>query len=218
MEPPRGRYTGVAAKGEIELVRVQRLISNRWFTVVVYDALSPSENGQAPKPRDQNVIRWSVDFPAGATAVPITKDGKIVLIREMHAAFGRASWKLPTGSKGTDESFATCALREADEEAGVRVTAETELVEMGDAAPDPNNSFDGTRIVLVRNVDIGTLRPDESEQITEARSFTFREIENLIQRGEIFDALSLAALCLLQILLRRDAKLRESLHYAFEET
>ena len=54
---------------------------------------------------------------------------------------------------------------------------------------------------------------DATESIDSAGSFTILQVERMIEGGEIFDALSLAAMCHLQILLRRDKDLRQKLKY-----
>lgn len=181
------------SNGQIEFASIQRIISNHFFTVVVYNALFPDRAGGAPTAGDWHVIRWSADFPAGATAIPVTRDGRIILIREMNPAFGFASWKLPTGSRKSDEDFTQCALREGKEEAGLKPTPETQVVLLGDVATDPNVIFDGVKIVLITNVEVeaGAVDRDATESIDASRPFTLVEVEDLVERGEIFDALTL---------------------------
>ena len=61
-----------------------------------------------------------VNRPKVGLGVYIVKDGKLLLLKRK-GAHGDGSWCAPGGHLENGESFAECAIREAEEEAGVKI-------------------------------------------------------------------------------------------------
>ena len=59
-----------------------------------------------------------VEHPGASCAVPVTPDGKIVLIRQFRPAIGEWIWEIPAGTLELDESPEECMAREVVEEIG----------------------------------------------------------------------------------------------------
>ena len=57
----------------------------------------------------------------GAAVVPVTKEGKILMVRQYRNAIDRFTLEIPAGAfDTTNESGATCVARELEEETGYK--------------------------------------------------------------------------------------------------
>lgn len=70
-----------------------------------------------PAREGREKCRYDGDTRLVAGCLPVTPDGRLVLIGSVK----RSDWILPKGGWETDETAAEAAVREAYEEAGVRV-------------------------------------------------------------------------------------------------
>ncbi|MBQ9136500.1 MAG: NUDIX hydrolase, partial [Lachnospiraceae bacterium] len=69
-----------------------------------------------------NVVKWDFIGHKGAAAVvPVTSDGKILMVRQYRNALDRYTLEIPAGGlNGADEPTKTAAARELEEETGFR--------------------------------------------------------------------------------------------------
>lgn len=74
--------------------------------------------------RDRQVV---VEAPSVAIVVPVFEDQTTVLVRQWRYAWGRTSWEVPAGTLEPDEDPEPGALRELEEEAGLRAGRLTSL-------------------------------------------------------------------------------------------
>ena len=70
--------------------------------------------------RGQTVTRDVVVHPGAVTILPVTDDGRVVLIRNYRYPTGGELLELPAGTLEPDEPPERCALRELEEETGYR--------------------------------------------------------------------------------------------------
>ncbi|MGE5436928.1 MAG: NUDIX domain-containing protein, partial [Syntrophothermus sp.] len=63
-------------------------------------------------------IREIAVHPGGAVVVPITKEGKVVMISQFRYPFQKVMIEFPAGKLDKDESPDKCAPRELEEETG----------------------------------------------------------------------------------------------------
>lgn len=107
---------------------------------------------------------WKVRGPrrAGVHAVPLTKEGKVVLVLLTYAP----GWRLPGGGLKRRESPETAMLRELREEIGLVAHGGIERLEV--ARPGSVPLPDRSAFFLVRDV---VYRPRRSLEIEEVREF-----------------------------------------------
>jgi ADP-ribose pyrophosphatase len=123
----------------------------------------------------------------------MTRDGKIVLIRQERIPIRAAIWEMPSGQIDEDEAdekeIRDVALRELREEAGYELAADGEVIALGHFFSSPGFSDEQGYFFLVRPVQpcAGYTR-DESESILDCRAFSIQEIRHLIAENEIRDA------------------------------
>jgi ADP-ribose pyrophosphatase len=141
----------------------------------------------------------------------MTRDGRIVLIRQERIPIRRAIWEMPSGqidnnvaggalsavasAKADDpgrpsETMEQVALRELREEAGYELAKDGELVPLGHYFSSPGFTDERGYFFLARPVQLCKEGParDEGESILDCREFTVEKIRQMIAENEIRDA------------------------------
>lgn len=130
--------------------------------------------------------------------LPVTSEGRVLLVRQYRHAAGRFLWELPAGSLETGEDPGAAAARECQEELGLIAD---HLERLHTLYPTPGfctetmTYFRATGL-RVPGPDDPVAHQDEDESI-EVGSFTTAEIRRMIDTGEIADLKTVAALFLL---------------------
>ena len=133
-------------------------------------------------------------FHNGAVAVlPITDEGKTILVKQYRKAIERTSVEIPAGKleKGENADPQAAALRELEEEIGY--TADLELLYDFYSAI----GFCNERIKLYAATNLKKVespRPQDADETLELLEVTLKEAKDLIQTGEICDAKTIMAI------------------------
>ena len=124
----------------------------------------------------------------------MTRDGKIVLIRQERIPIGQAIWEMPSGQiddhNADEEKIKDVALRELREETGYELASDGELIPLGHYFSSPGFTDERGYFFLARPVqpcEEGSDH-DEGESILDCREFTVEEIRRMIAKNEIRDA------------------------------
>ncbi len=123
--------------------------------------------------------------------VPITDDGKLVLIKEYFAAIDNYQISLPKGRVDYGNPLDT-ANRELQEEIGYKAN---ELIPLGTLIVSPGSIRHKTHIYLARKLVESRLPGDEDEEI-EMVKIPFDDFEKFIENGQLTEARVIAALYL----------------------
>ena len=142
---------------------------------------------------------WTIVHRKAAVVVaPMTRDGKVVLIRQERIPIRQAIWEMSSGQidnhNADQEQIKQVALRELREEAGYKLTENGELVPLGHFFSSPGFTDERGYFFLARPVQRckeGAAR-DEGESILDCREFTVEEIRRMIAENEIRDANTLS--------------------------
>ena len=133
-----------------------------------------------------------IDHPGAALAVPITNDGKIVLLRQYRFAISRRILEFPAGTLEKNEEPLNSIQRELGEEAGYKAYQWNPL---GKMTPCPGYSNEIIHMFLARDLVELAEKPlgDDDEDI-EILHMTKEELNNCISNGdELLDGKSLTA-------------------------
>jgi len=140
-------------------------------------------------------VREVVRHPGAVVVLIQRRDGRFVFVRQFRKAVEQTVLETPAGTLDAGEDPRTCAEREVLEETGHSVV---ELRDLGVIYPSPGYSAEQLHVFFATTGDEATdLQPDEDEHL-EVVYLGREEIEQMIASGDMHDAKTLAAWCLLQ--------------------
>jgi ADP-ribose pyrophosphatase len=143
--------------------------------------------------------REIVEHPGGVAIVALTKENRILLVRQYRKATDKVLLELPAGKLEVNEEPKETALRELKEETGY--TAE-KLEYLLECYTSPGFSSEKIYLFYGENVEPGE-QELESGEFIDVESYTVEEVKKLIDRGEIMDAKTIIGI---QLLVNRLAK------------
>jgi len=138
-----------------------------------------------------NIAHWDFIKHKGAAAViPITDDGKVVMVRQYRNALDRETLEIPAGGLNPDEPTIDAAARELEEETGYRSNDLELLITVATTVAFCNEKID---IYLARNLIQSKQNLDEDEYV-EVEEYTVDELTDMIYAGKINDSKTISAI------------------------
>jgi 8-oxo-dGTP pyrophosphatase MutT (NUDIX family) len=150
----------------------------RIFSVERSTALSPVDAKPRPFHRIQS--------PDWAQIVPITTDGRVVLVRQYRHGAQRVTLEIPGGLVDPGEEPAAAALRECLEETGYRAH-EAEV--LGVVNPNPALFANRLHSFFAMGVEPERAVQNTGTEVTEVVLAPVRDLEGMLLAGEIDHAL-----------------------------
>lgn len=135
--------------------------------------------------------RWDFIHHDGAAAVvPVTDDGKLLMVRQFRNALNRETLEIPAGKlDDPNEPKIECAYRELEEETGYRCENLEYLMSMNTTVAFCDEAID---IFVARNLIPSHQHLDEDEVIY-VEEWSIADLEALIYSGKMTDAKTVAA-------------------------
>jgi ADP-ribose pyrophosphatase len=130
-------------------------------------------------------IREVAVHPGGAVVIPITADGKIILVKQFRYPLQKTLIELPAGKLEKGEDPLVCATRELEEETGYKAK---EIKKLGQIYTAPGYCTEILHIYSAKGLTPGNHNREEGEFGMEILELTMGEIEKMIASGEINDA------------------------------
>lgn len=130
--------------------------------------------------------------------VALTRDGKIVLIRQYRYPNREFAYELPGGGGATVDPLAT-ARKELREETGYRASR---LRKLGEFVVYCGLSDEICHVFLAQGLRKGAQKLEDTEHVT-VHEVSYRRLEAMIRRGEFRDGMGLAALRIAKAELER---------------
>jgi ADP-ribose pyrophosphatase len=175
----------MAASRSARVTRHRRIYDGR---VVSLDVDDVEEPGGVVGTRE--VVRQ----PGSVAALPILDDGRIVLVRQYRYAVSDYVWELPAGRRDPGETPEAGALRELEEEVGLRARA---LEPLATFWTTPGFCDELMHLFRATSLEEVEARPEPDERIEAAR-FSLEDALAMVRRGEICEGKTLVALLLEQ--------------------
>jgi ADP-ribose pyrophosphatase len=144
------------------------------------------------------VMRDIVVHHGSVVLLPVFPDKTILLVRQYRHALGAHLWELVAGRVEPKESRLAAARRELLEETGYTARRLRQVLEI---FPSPGFVSERMWIFAATQLTRGVARPEEDERIT-PRRFSLRLLEQMIRRGTLRDAKSVAAILFYSRFLR----------------
>ena len=158
------------------------IYDNPWITVFEDQVINPGD-GQS----DYGLVRFKNKAVA---IVPLDDEGQTWLVGQERYTLGTYSWELPMGGAPGDEEPIAAARRELKEETGLTAKRWSQVLRLHTS----NSITDEEGIVFVaEGLDEGEPDCDETEDL-QIRKLPLSDALSMIERGEITDAISVAAL------------------------
>jgi ADP-ribose pyrophosphatase len=160
------------------------LFSDQWFTV---------RRDKCETPGGKIIDSYYVyEFPTWAAAVPVTDEGKIVMIRQYRHALGETGIELPGGCVDkTDNNLQDAMARELLEETGYSFSAYQYLGRIS-ANPSSNNNL-LHMYLATGGKRVAEQKLDENEEI-EVLLLSIDEVKQLLRENKIVQAMHVSCL------------------------
>lgn len=141
-----------------------------------------------------------IRHPGGALAVPLTPDGKLVLVRQYRFAVQGRILEFPAGTLERHEDPAETIKRELEEETGYRAHKWQKL---GEFALAPGYSDEFIYAFLAQDLEKLEAPSQEEDEDMENVLMTPQELEDAILAGEPVDAKSISSFFLARPFLKK---------------
>lgn len=166
-------------------VRTSEYIFNdRWFKVRKDVCETPG--GKLVDPY------YVYEFPVWVAAVPVTDDGRIVMIRQYRHALGEVIMEIPGGCvDDTDKNLEEAITRELLEETGYSFSSYEYL---GRISPNPSTNSNLLHMFLAKGgKKIASQKLDENEEI-EVVLVTVKELKQLLRENKIIQSMHVSCI------------------------
>lgn len=142
------------------------------------------------EPSGVRAMREVITHPGSVVVLPVLPDKRILLIQQYRHATQRYLWELVAGRIDAGETPKAAAARELIEETGYRAKRFRVFLEM---FPTPGFLEEKMFLLLAEGLTAGKAEPEEDEKIV-SRAYKPKELEEMIRRGKLRDAKSIAGI------------------------
>lgn len=160
------------------------LFNDRWFKVRRERCLTPE--GKIVDPY------YVYDFSTWVGALPVTEEGKIVLVKQYRHALGETCIEIPGGCvDDTDTNLEEAIARELREETGYSFSSFDYL---GKISPNPSTNSNLLHMFLARGGrKTSAQQLDENEEI-EVLEVTVEELKNLLRSNQLLQSMHVSCI------------------------
>jgi ADP-ribose pyrophosphatase len=146
-------------------------------------------------PNGGTSYREIVKHPGAVAVMAITKENKLVLVRQFRKALEKTIYEIPAGKLEIGEEIEGCAQRELQEETGYTAEKWEKVVGF---YTSPGFADEYIHLFRASQLTLGATSPDHDEFV-ERVELTLEESIDKINSGEICDAKTIYAITLWQL-------------------
>lgn len=140
-------------------------------------------------PNGNSAIREVVEH-SGGSAIYCEKDGKILLVKQFRYPYKEELYEIPAGKLNEGETPEQTAIRELEEEGGIKAKSVEKLF---DIYPTPAYTNEIIRIFKAKDFVEAQIKLDEDEFLT-VEWIDKNVAKNMVNNGEIKDAKTIIAI------------------------
>lgn len=144
---------------------------------------------QVSLPNGESAYREIVHHNGGATVLAV-KDDMVYFVRQYRYAYREELLELPAGKLNEGEDPKHCAIRELEEETGLKATDVHLITKL---YPSPGYTDEVIYVYLAKDFVPGTMHLDEDEFLGVV-TLPLSTVKDMLDRGEIRDAKTIVAL------------------------
>lgn len=143
---------------------------------------------------------WAFTVRPAANLLPVTADGRVLVMHEYRAPLRRWSWAFPGGMIERGETAAAAAKRESEEEIGIRVQRTKKIITVRTAFPE-------TSVTYFLGLGLSHVQPKrwETEKIGAVKPVRIQKLFELAYDGRIHDPRAVVAVLELHRAWKRGA-------------
>ena len=138
--------------------------------------------------------------PDWTQAIPLTPEGKLVMVNQFRFGSDGFSWEMPGGLQDEGEDPITGALRELVEETGY--TGDHSRI-IGKSSPNPAIQENTLSFVLVENCKADSDQSWDTHEDLEVGVFSLSEVDEMTRDGRIHNTMTFTALYFLERELKK---------------
>lgn len=167
-----------------EIKRVDRTLIHKGAIIEYYVDTMELPNGKRAS--------WDfINHKGAAAVIPVTADGKILMVSQYRNALERDTLEIPAGGLNPGEATAAAAARELEEETGYRAEDELELLlSIYTTVAFCNEKID---IYVARRL-VKTQQHLDEDEFLNVGAYSLNELEQMIFEQKIQDAKTISAL------------------------
>lgn len=159
----------------------EKVYDSPWIGLTKHDVLNPNGN-----PGTYSVVHFK-NMAIGV--LPLDQDLNTWIVGQFRYPINKYSWEIPEGGGKWDVDPLDSAKRELHEETGIHAKKWTKIQEMHLS----NSASDEFCILYIaQDLTFGESEPEDDEQL-EVRKLHFNELYAMVEKGEITDSLTVAA-------------------------
>jgi ADP-ribose pyrophosphatase len=137
-------------------------------------------------PDGNRAKRELVQHPGAVALIPITNEGKIILVKQYRKSLNRTLIEIPAGRIEVGEDPKITALRELEEETGYGAR---EVTYIQSFATSPGFADEIIHLYLAENLyEIENPAAGDEDEFIELLEATIDEAEQMVAAGDIYDA------------------------------
>ncbi|GAF66736.1 putative phosphohydrolase [Bacillus sp. TS-2] len=148
-------------------------------------------------PNGNTSSREIVKHPGAVGVIALTKDYKIIMVRQYRKALEKILIEIPAGKLDAGEKPIDCAKRELEEETGYHATSLEYIVSF---YTSPGFADEKIYLYFAEHLTTGVKKPDEDEFL-DLLEVSLEEAEQMIENEEIHDAKTIYAVSYVKGLL-----------------
>ena len=150
---------------------------------------------------DGKIAKWDfINHDGAAAVVPVTDDGKILMVKQYRNALDRYTLEIPAGKLDDKlEETKVCAARELEEETGYKAGNLEFLITLRTWVAFTNEKID---VYFATDLTPTKQHLDEDEFI-DVKAYELEELKEMIFRGELQDTKSISAILAYDVKYRK---------------